>query len=497
MPISTNVAVRATAAMLLVGFLALAAIVGTTIWLVERNNIYFTDTLEARIARATTINVRNLLQDAETGQRGYLLTNEDRYREPYDAAVPQITAAIDAMIEGLKPYPEMSRDAEQLRSAIIDKMDELAQTVALAKAGRVADALAIVQTDRGKRAMDAARVEFASIIDDADERILQGIQDQRAATVALRWVTIIGAFIILAVVGAAVWTVLVYTREVAAARREVEAANLSLEDRVRERTSDLFKANEEIQRFAYIVTHDLRAPLVNIMGFTSELETGITSLRTYMANRDDSDDLTFADAKLAATEDLPEAIGFIRSSTRKMDALINAILKISREGRRQLKPETIDLASVVDASIAAIQHQVADNEGTAVADIKVPRVTTDKLSLEQALGNLLDNAVKYREPTRPLTIKVRAALVSGNRITIDVEDNGRGIAESDHERVFELFRRSGIQSQPGEGIGLAHVRTMVRSLGGDITLKSELGSGTTFTISLPRDLRVHLGSTTP
>ena len=233
------------------------------------------------------------------------------------------------------------------------------------------------------------------------------------------------------------------------------------------------------------------------MGFTSELETGIASLRNYMANRDDSEDLTFADAKLAATEDLPEAIGFIRSSTRKMDALINAILKISRDGRRQLKPESIDLASMVDASIAAIQHQVADNGGTAVADIKVPRVTTDKLSLEQALGNLLDNAVKYREPTRPLTIKVRAALVSGNRITIDVEDNGRGIADTDHERVFELFRRSGIQSQPGEGIGLAHVRTMVRSLGGDITLQSKLGSGTTFTISLPRDLRVHLGSTTP
>lgn len=497
MPISTNVAVRATAAMLLVGFLALAAIVGTTIWLVERNNIYFTETLEARIARATTVNLRNLLQDAETGQRGFLLTNEARYREPYDAAVPQIPAAVDAMSAALTPYPEMSVDASQLRAAITDKLEELAQTMELATAGRLPEAVAILHTDRGKEAMDAARQEFTSIIEEADARILQGVEDQRAANVALRWVTIIGAIIILAVVGAAVWTVLAYTRELAAARREVEAANLGLEDRVRERTSDLFKANEEIQRFAYIVTHDLRAPLVNIMGFTSELETGIASLRAYMANRDDTDDLTFADAKLAATEDLPEAIGFIRSSTRKMDALINAILKISREGRRQLKPETIDLAAMVDASLAAVHHQVVDNGGAATAEIKVPRVTTDKLSLEQALGNLLDNAVKYREPTRPLTIKVRATLVSGNRITIDVEDNGRGIAESDHERVFELFRRSGIQSQPGEGIGLAHVRTMVRSLGGDITLKSELGSGTTFTISLPRDLRVHLGSTTP
>jgi signal transduction histidine kinase len=84
----------------------------------------------------------------------------------------------------------------------------------------------------------------------------------------------------------------------------------------------------------------------------------------------------------------------------------------------------------------------------------------------------------------------------GNRVAIEVEDNGRGIAESDHERVFELFRRSGAQSQPGEGIGLAHVRTMARSLGGDVTLRSKLGMGTTFTITLPRDLRSQIGSQT-
>jgi signal transduction histidine kinase len=86
-------------------------------------------------------------------------------------------------------------------------------------------------------------------------------------------------------------------------------------------------------------------------------------------------------------------------------------------------------------------------------------------------------------------------MARGNRIEIEVEDNGRGIAASDHERVFELFRRSGTQNQPGEGIGLAHVRTIVRSLGGDITLRSELGVGTTFIITLPRDLRSHLGKT--
>ena len=99
-----------------------------------------------------------------------------------------------------------------------------------------------------------------------------------------------------------------------------------------------------------------------------------------------------------------------------------------------------------------------------------------------------------QEPDRALKVAIRAKHPPGNRVEIEVEDNGRGIAETDHERVFELFRRSGKQSQPGEGIGLAHVRTMVRSLGGDVTLRSTFGQGTTFIINLPRDLRSHLGT---
>ena len=494
MPISGNAFVRSTAAFLLVGLLALIAIVGTTIWLVERNQVYFDQSLEARIARAATINLRNALQDAETGQRGFLLTGEELYLEPYSKAVPEIPGLVERVATVLKPYPEADAAVAKLRQGVADKLAEMTQTVALARAGDREGALAIVKTDRGKESMDEARALFDSIITAADERIVAGIEDQRGSTNALRWVTIIGAFIIFSVVGGSVWTVMRYTRELAAARRETELANSGLEARVRERTADLGKANEEIQRFAYIVTHDLRAPLVNIMGFTSELETSIATLQSYMEGRDDADDPRLAEARLAATEDLPEALGFIRTSTRKMDGLINAILKISREGRRQLRPEQINLGDVIESSTAAVHHQITDNGGAVTTDVQLPRIVSDKLSLEQILGNLLDNAVKYQDVARPLTIAVRTRPAVGNRIVIEVEDNGRGIAATDHERIFELFRRSGAQSQPGEGIGLAHVRTMVRSLGGEITVASELGTGTTFTINLPRDLRHFLGS---
>lgn len=494
MPISGNALVRSTAALLLVGLLALAGIVGTTIWLVQQNQVYFDQGLKDRTARSATVNLRNALQNAETGQRGFLLTGEDRYLEPYNEAVPQIPDLLDRVVTVLTPYPEMDAPVAKLRAGVTDKLAELAETIALERAGQREQAMALVETDRGKDAMDEARTLFDGIITAADERIVAGIEDQRGSTNALRWVTIIGAFVIFVVVGGSALTVMVYTRDLAKARADLEAANGGLEERVRERTADLGKANEEIQRFAYIVTHDLRAPLVNIMGFTAELETTIGTLQEYMAGHDDGDDPRWSDARLAASEDLPEAIGFIRSSTRKMDGLINAILKISREGRRQLRPETLDLNEVIETSTSAVHHQIGENGGSVSTDVKVPRIISDKLSLEQILGNLLDNAVKYQDTARPLTIAVRAALAAGNRIRIDVEDNGRGIAGTDHERVFELFRRSGPQSQPGEGIGLAHVRTMVRSLGGEITLVSELGAGTTFTISLPRDLRNYVGS---
>ncbi len=246
----------------------------------------------------------------------------------------------------------------------------------------------------------------------------------------------------------------------------------------REAQAELKEANEEIQRFAYIVSHDLRAPLVNIMGFTSELET----LR---------DEMLEAGAKPPGDpgrertlRDFDESVTFIKAAIDKMEGLIGAILKLSREGRRTFRPEPLDLAALVRGLVDAQRHQV-ESAGAAVVVGAMPALTADRLAVEQILGNLLDNAVKYLDPARPGRIEV-AGEALGPRVRIRVRDNGRGIEPKDHARVFELFRRSGAQDRPGEGIGLAHVRTLVRSLGGRIDLASEPGAGTTFTVTLPR-----------
>jgi signal transduction histidine kinase len=489
MSISSRFVVRSTIALLVVGFLALIGIVGTTIWLAERAQIYFNEVIEARDARGSAVELRNAVQTAESSQRGFLLTGNEIYLAPYDLAKTMAQRQLEALKRALAPYREAELPLQRLTALVGEKFAEMDQTIALKRERRDAEALAVTRTNRGKALMDEANVFFSGVIRSADDRLTTGVGEQNANATWLRWVSIIGGIVIIMVVGGATITVVRYTREVAAARDEVGILNTSLERRVRERTADLARANEEIQRFAHLVTHDLRAPLVNVMGFTGELETGIGTLRAWIeksAAPGTHADPAAREAHAAATTDLPEAIGFIRSSTQKMETLIGAILKLSREGRRELRPERVDLGKLLQSCAAAVRHRLTEAHGEIAFDLQVPVIHTDQLALEQVLSNLLDNAVKYRAKDRPLRIAVRAIELPGDRVAIEVADNGRGIADTDLERVFELFRRAGAQDQPGEGIGLAYVRAIARNLGGDITVTSALGAGTTFRVVLPR-----------
>ena len=491
MPISKFAFVRFTVLLMLVGLVALLAIVGTTIWMIADAETNFQNLTDARLRRSALIDFRIMLDDPEVGQRGYLLTGNPDYLQPYLDVRDAIPSRVERLRSLFHSDADQRADIDRLAVATSDKLVELKETIDLLDSGRRDDALAVVKSNRGKELADQARQIFSRLLSSVDQLVVKGVEQQRLANERVWLATLAGALVILIVVGGSVRTVIVYTRQLAAAENEVRILNTGLEERVRERTTDLRCANEEIQRFAYIVTHDLQAPLVNIMGFTSELAASVKDIQDYMAKV--SDDSPAAVARTAAETETPEAIDFIRSSTRKMDGLINAILKLSREGRRTLKPEVIELGPMLDAAAANVTDQVMEAGGEIRFEGHVRPIVSDRLALEQIFGNLLDNAVKYRAPGRPLRITIRARDEFG-RILVDVEDNGRGIAGQDHERVFELFRRAGEQDVAGEGIGLAHVRSMVRNLGGDITLKSAQGRGTTMTISLPHDLRKILGA---
>ncbi len=489
MPISNAAFVRSTVILLIAGMLSLLGIVGTSLWLVHKVQDYFTGFIEVREVRSAAADLLSTLKDAETGQRGFVITGEAAFRRPYDDALKAVAERQATLGEKAALFHRYGERIAGINDLVARKLVELAETVEAVEQGKSADAIEQVKTDRGRLLMDELRQRLGGIMADADRELEEGVTDTLWSAGALQWTTMIGAIAIIGVLGGAVVVIAQYTRDLVAARREVETLNTTLEKRVDERTEELIRANQEVQRFAYIVTHDLRAPLVNIMGFTSELQASLSAIQTYVladGKPPSSDDIL--EARRAASEDLPEAIGFIRSSTKKMDGLINAILKISRDGRRELKIERVDLKVLTETGAAAVNHQVGESGGVVTIGDNLPTVISDRLSLEQVFGNLFDNAIKYQTPGRPLRISVTARTTGRAGSVIEFTDNGRGIAPEDHERVFELFRRSGTQDKPGEGIGLAHVRSLMRNLGGDIVVKSELGEGTTFVLRLPPDL---------
>lgn len=261
-------------------------------------------------------------------------------------------------------------------------------------------------------------------------------------------------------------------------------AHDKLERRVKKRTADLKAANNELMTFTYIVSHDLRAPLVNLKGFASELRMAIEIISSaFHAVLPHLDEQQKKNVTLALKEDVPEAIGFIESSVDRMSDFINAILKLSRLGHRELCPESINMDILVRETLKTIAHQI-EQRHVKIKVESLPDVEADLVSMEQIMGNILTNAVMYLDPDRPGEIEITGER-GEDRTTFHIRDNGRGIAKTDMHKVFEPFRRAGRQDVAGEGMGLAYVQTILRSHSGRIWCKSKQGEGTTFSFTLP------------
>jgi signal transduction histidine kinase len=478
---------RATLALLGGALLLVALMVASSIWFAELAQKRSDDgKIERSLARAANGILVSLI-NAETGQRGFLLTGEREFLKPYEDARVLLQGEFDRLRQVAAQRPELVDDAAEIERIATQKLDELRETVELKAAGEDAQATEIVRSRRGARVMGDLRTRLTGIIEGARTAGTKAELAQDAARLNLRFLVGGGGLLMVLFAAAAFYIVATNTRQLVAANKQVKDLNEGLEERVIERTLALTRANEEIQRFAYIVSHDLRAPLVNIMGFTTELQAGANQLRDYFTSPKPTDEALQL-AKQAAVEELPEAVQFIRSSTTRMDGLINTILKLSREGRRELTPERVEPVALLQQATQSLQHQIDTKGATVEIAEDLPSVVSDRLALEQVFGNLLDNAIKYLAKDRPGHIEVKGEQANG-RVKITVSDNGRGIAPQDHERIFELFRRAGAQDTTGEGVGLAHVRALVRRLGGEISVTSQLGSGSVFTVELPKKAR--------
>lgn len=253
----------------------------------------------------------------------------------------------------------------------------------------------------------------------------------------------------------------------------------------KEREEELRQLSSDMEGFTYIASHDLRAPLVNLRGFASEVRMALYEVGPILEKaKGHLPDVEKARLEGVFDKDVPEALEFIDAAVMRMDKLTSAILDMSRIGRRVYRYEEVDAHAIAERCLLTLAHEIATK------DIKVtlqplPRLVTDALALEQVFGNLLDNAVKYLAPER------KGEIVIGAREYLDeviftVADNGRGIAEADMRKVFEIFRRAGNSGDVrGSGMGMAYVKATLRKLGGRIWFDSTLNQGTIFTFTLP------------
>ncbi len=239
--------------------------------------------------------------------------------------------------------------------------------------------------------------------------------------------------------------------------------------------------NQELEQLVYVASHDLRSPLVNVDGFSRELEYSLQAVVRLLEGGAGRVEL-----EKGLRDELPgigRSLDRIRASTRQMDSLIKGLLSLSRMGRAALQIGAIDMNSVMRQLAGSFAFRV-QKAGITLTVGPLPGCRGDATQVTQVFSNLIDNAIKYRRVDRAGVITVRGS-VAGETAVYWVEDNGIGIAEPHREKVFELFYRLNPRETEGDGLGLTAARQILTRLGGEIRLESKEGEGCVFVVTLP------------
>lgn len=250
-----------------------------------------------------------------------------------------------------------------------------------------------------------------------------------------------------------------HEREIVA--RELELSSAAL----KERSEQLARSNKELEQFASIVAHDLRAPLQNII-------LGIEMLMSKMGESSETSTV------MTAT----------RSAAERMTNLISGLLKYSRAAADVSPLSPVSLSEVIDEILEDLSATIAKAKAT-VSRSELPTVRADRVQMHQLFQNLLENALKYRHPDRAPAITIKSVSFNMNGVRhhqISVQDNGIGFDASQAEYMFRMFTRlQSSNDSRGMGIGLATCERIVRRHEGTIRAEGKPGQGSTFIITLP------------
>ena len=421
---------------LAIGFLALLVIVGTTIWLVERGNSLFQQSAVQRTIRITAVDLRDHLRTAESSQRGFLLTGNEIYLAPYDTAKTQARQELDDLGRMVAPDAPNRAMLPRLSEAVGEKFAEMDSSIALKAAGRDADAMALIQRNRGKALMDEINVFLYGAILIADEKgALDSAEQQRNASL-LRWISEGAAVVIVLVVFVVAFTVYRNGQDLKLARDEVRAINLTLEERVRTRTADLALARERAEVLLAEVNHRVANSLQLVAALVG------------MQMRSVAD---------AAAKD----------ALRETQSRIDAISLIHKSLYTSGDVTSVALNDYLGAMLRNLETAMKKDGHTAILKCYLEPVslrTDASVSLGVAVQELVTNAFKYAYPDdKPGEVRVRLKRLDDGKAELTVEDDGVGIAPK--------------PASSGTGLGSKIIRTMASALQTHVEY-TNLGPGT-------------------
>jgi light-regulated signal transduction histidine kinase (bacteriophytochrome) len=253
------------------------------------------------------------------------------------------------------------------------------------------------------------------------------------------------------------------TRELQESERSLRELNATLEERVEQRTAELERSNGELYQFAYVASHDLKAPLRAINHLANWIEE---------------------DAGKAMPVTSQEHLTKLRMRVNRMEALLDDLLAYSRVGRQQHQAEVVNIGNLIHD----VTYVLAPPVGFTVKICgELPVMKVERIPLETVFRNLIGNAVKHHHRVSEGSVEIHAK-AQNEFVEFAVRDDGPGIAPEYHRRIFEIFQTLLPRDQvEGSGIGLAIVKKSVESQGGTIQVESAPGEGTTFRFTWPQN----------
>jgi len=424
-----------------VGAVVLIFLLSTWTWREQRRNQE--QVLETLRELRQVEDVLSTVKDAETGQRGFLLTGSEAYLEPYTEATSRIQQEMNALRATAGAQFEIREDFERLRRAVDAKLGELKQTVELQRAGNGDAALERVRTNVGKEEMDRIRDICAQMDALVRSRLQLASRYSDANSIRLHAMSVGASLLLFALVAVA------NVRY----RRQKDAAEA---------------ANRAKSAFLASMSHELRTPLNAIIGYSEMLSE----------EAEESD----------ATGILPD-LDKIRSAGKHLLELINSVLDLSKieAGKMELFLETFSVARLVK-DVADVSMALAAKNNNRLNVSVAPdagEMRADQTKVRQSLFNLVSNACKFTSDGEVALDVKRAA---DGYIEFAVRDTGVGMTTPQVARLFESFTQadaSMTRRYGGTGLGLALSRSFARMMGGDILVRSEAGKGSVFTLRIP------------